>query len=338
MKRLGFLYGIIHCCIEIICFFLLSRCFSDNASVLFLWAFVFDFLAFVPQGLIGVLYDRKTKIRIDLLAVFCFICSIITSLFEMKLFTMLFMCIGNMILHETGAVITANNSNGKLAPSAIFVAGGSFGLITGQTLGKTDMSVLWLFVPVIVIVIILLLTIKKYLYRENSNFDIVNEKINKKTIVFAVLFIVAMRSLISYAIPISWKKELWQAFLLFFIMGLGKALGGVLSDKFGSKNIGIVSTILCIPFLIAGENMMVISVIGVFLFSMTMSITFTMLLSLANNKPGVSFGITTVGLFLGVMPMFFIPNIIKSINIILIITGSIICAVLFKAFLKNNEK
>ena len=48
------------------------------------------------------------------------------------------------------------------------------------------------------------------------------------------------------------------------------------------------------------------SLFGMLLFSMTMSITYAMALSIIKNNPGVAFGVTTIGLFLGVLPLFVI--------------------------------
>ena len=120
-------------------------------------------------------------------------------------------------------------------------------------------------------------------------------------------------------------------------MGLGKALGGILSDKFGIKRVAILSTLLAIPFLCFGDNIMIISIIGVMFFSMTMSITLGILVSTLKNSPGLAFGITTIGLFLGTVPIFFI-KLTMNINIILIITVSIMCSILLGLVLKGDEK
>ena len=118
------------------------------------------------------------------------------------------------------------------------------------------------------------------------------------------------------------------------MMGTGKAFGGFLSDKIGARNVSLITTIGCIPFLILGENIMMVSIFGVFLFSMTMSITYGMLLSVIKNNPGLAFGYTTIGLFLGICPVF-IVSISKQINIILIVILSILAML---GFLKTLSK
>ena len=89
-------------------------------------------------------------------------------------------------------------------------------------------------------------------------------------IVLTAFMVTTVRSFIGYAIPISWKKELWQSFVMFSAMGTGKALGGILSDRFGARVVGVASTLCCVPFLLVGDNRMLISIIGIFLFSLTM--------------------------------------------------------------------
>ena len=49
-------------------------------------------------------------------------------------------------------------------------------------------------------------------------------------------------------------------------MGIGKALGGILSDKFGMRKVAIISTLLAVPFLCFGDNIMIVSLIGVMMF------------------------------------------------------------------------
>jgi len=55
-----------------------------------------------------------------------------------------------------------------------------------------------------------------------------------------------------------------------------------------------------------GNSVMTVSLIGVGLFSMTMPLTIGLLVSRMPEAPGFSFGITTVALFAGSLPAFFL--------------------------------
>ena len=119
-------------------------------------------------------------------------------------------------------------------------------------------------------------------------------------------------------------------------MGIGKALGGILIDTIGIRKTSIISTILAIPFLCFGNNYMLISLIGVMFFSMTMSVTLAILVSCLKKSPGLAFGLTTIGLFLGTVPIFFF-KLSQTINIILIITLSILCLIILLGITRKKE-
>ena len=59
------------------------------------------------------------------------------------------------------------------------------------------------------------------------------------------------------------------------------------------------------------------------------------LASVLKKTPGLAFGITTIGLFLGTAPIFFIKLTMK-INIVLIIVISIICSIALGYVLKKD--
>jgi MFS family permease len=139
-----------------------------------------------------------------------------------------------------------------------------------------------------------------------------------------------------YGIPTSWNKTVFQTVLLFVTMGIGKALGGILSDKFGMRKVAIISTLLAVPFLCFGDKIMIVSLIGVMMFSMTMAITLAILVSVLKDNPGLAFGITTIGLFLGTAPIFFI-KISQTLNIIIICVFSVLCSIALGYILKEDK-
>ena len=306
-KTLAISYFLFFFFVEIICFTLIQKFMSFNESILL--ALVFDFFAFVPQIFFGVINTKFKKLDLGSIGVLLMFIGLI--FFDLNnitklIISMIFIGIGNTILHECGAISTVITGNGKLFPSALFVSGGSFGLVLGKYLSTIVESKWLMLIPLALIEIIVLLTNKYWLDKnvKYPKYNLTKRHIGPAIIIFVATFITFARSFIGYAIPISWNKSVWQTFLLFSLMGIGKAFGGYISDKFGAKITGILTTLCCIPFLIFGENVMMISIIGVFLFSMTMSITYGMLLSVIKDNPGVAFGFTTIGLFLGLMPVF----------------------------------
>ena len=121
-------------------------------------------------------------------------------------------------------------------------------------------------------------------------------------------------------------------------MGFGKALGGIVTDKLGYKLSAIISIAGALPFLLFGDALPIISLTGVLLYSMSMPITVGIVYSKFPSAPGFSFGITTIGLFLGTVPEFFItlPNLLTQQ--IVLATLSITALTLILICLKKEVK
>lgn len=335
----GYLYFYIHFIVEVTCFYYLSRV-TDGSYIVWLIPIIYDAFAFVPQGVFGYISDKFPKLRIDLIGILLLFLSYAILIFtSLSVFYSLFvLCIGNCMLHISGAEATLKTSNGKLSPSAIFVSGGSFGVVSGRLLYRFNLPIYFI-LPLILSMIPFAMLAKEYEDDNKSKelkHDYVKENINPMIILFIALFIVIIRGYVGYGIPTSWNKSVIQNVLLFSFMGIGKALGGILSDLYGIRKIGVLSTLIAIPFLSFGDNIMVISLIGVMLFSMTMAITLGMLASIFKKNPGLAFGYTTIGLFLGTAPIFFIKIIGLMNNIVLIAISSVICSLLLGITLKKE--
>lgn len=334
----GYLYFYVHFVVEVVCFFYLTR-ISDSPIV---WTipFLYDAFAFVPQSIIGYISDKYPEFKVGLNGVvllFLGIC-VFSFLDISKYISLFIICLGNCFLHISGAEDTLKTSNGTLSSSAIFVAGGSFGVISGRLLAKTAIAP-WLLLPFILTIIPFVLYAETFINKESncSKFNYVKNTIKPGIIILIAVFVVIIRGYMGYGIPTSWNKTVIQNVLLFTFMGIGKALGGILSDTFGIRKVAILSTLLAVPFLCFGDEIMIISLFGVMAFSMTMSITLGILVSTLKKTPGLAFGLTTIGLFLGTVPIFFVktPNILY--NSIMIATLSVLCSYLLALVLKGDK-
>lgn len=252
--------------------------------------------------------------------------------------SLIILCLGNAFLHVAGAENTLKVSDGKLSPAAIFVSGGSFGVVSGRLLARTSINPLLLIVPILTMIPFVFLADTYITKTSNTEkFDFVKTNINKEFIILVGVLVVIIRGYMGYGIPTSWNKTTVQLIIFFCTMGLGKALGGILSDLIGIRKTAIMSTLLAIPFLCFGDNIMIVSLIGVMFFSMTMAITLGILVSVLKKSPGLAFGLTTIGLFLGTAPIFFIKLSYIG-NIIIIISMSILCAIALGYVLKEDKK
>ena len=336
--KIGYLYFYIHFIVEVVCFFYLSK-ITNNSYIIWLIPFIYDGLAFVPQSIIGYLSDKYQKTNMGFIGIILlFMAYLIYILTDFTIYlSLIILSLGNAFLHISGAESTLRNSDGKLSPAAIFVSGGSFGVITGKMLASMSIPSTVMLLLIISMIPFILLANTYHKRRSDTNkFNYIRDDIKPGLVVIIAVFIVTVRGYMGYGIPTTWNKTTLQAIIFFFTMGIGKALGGILSDIFGIRRVAVLSTLFAIPFLCFGDNIMIISLIGVMLFSMTMAITLGILVSVLKRTPGLAFGLTTIGLFLGTAPIFFI-KLNNVVNIYIIIIFSILCMILLRWVLKKDD-
>ena len=341
MKRnlIGILYFFIHFIIEITSFYIITTYTSSN--LVWILALLYDFLAFVPQGLFGYLKDRGVKLNFSLIGLVLSTLALILLYFKLNpIIVILVISIGNCLIHVEGAEETLRSSSGRMTPSALFVSGGSFGLITGKLLSKYNVNVLYIIIINLLMIIPLILT-RKYKYLiDNKNlekYNYANKGINYKVIIFYATIVVIIRSYMGYGIPTSWNKTVLQTITLFCFMGTGKALGGILIDHIGIRKTAFISTLGSLPFLIFGNNLMFISLIGIMFFSMTMAITLGLIVSVIKKYPGIAFGFTTLGLFLGTVPIFFYRVNSVFVNSIIVTTLTLVCVIILSVICRKEN-
>ena len=329
--RSGLLYFYVHFVTEVVCFFVLSR-YTGTRPEIWLIFLAYDMLAFVPQGMIGYISDRFPRISMGSAGLLMLAFAVI--LFEHipnPYVSLVVLCLGNCLVHVCGAETTLRTADGKLSGSAIFVSGGSFGVVTGRLLAKTGCSC-WPLIILVLTALPLTYYAKRYIndndmpYSEQcSNFRYARPDMAKWAVIIMAVTIVAVRGFMGYGIPTSWNKTAIQTVMLFSFMGIGKALGGIAADHIGFRKTAMISTVIAAPLLMAGDQYMVISLIGVMFFSMTMAITLGLLVSVLQSTPGLAFGLTTIGLFIGTAPVFFFKFTTVSANSIMITVLSCLC-------------
>lgn len=342
--RVGYLYFYIHFVVEVLCFFVLARLVGDS---FFLWfaPLFYDAFAFVPQSIIGYIYDKRPSVYFPYIGLFLLLVGFILFCLDLvnPYIGLLLVCLGNAVLHVDGACVTLKCSGGMLSVSAIFVAGGSFGVITGKLLGQSNLA-FWFIVALGLSTIPFIILSHMY-YSEASKkdlscsgFDYADKNLSKLKIILLAVFIVIVRGYMGYGIPTSWNKTTIEAILLYSAMGIGKAFGGILSDSYGIRKTSVLSSLLALPFLIFGDNLMIVSLIGVMLFSMTMSVTLALLVSVLKHVPGLAFGLTTIGLFIGTVPIFFFRFTTVFSNSVVIVVFTLLCSIIFMHIIRRDEK
>lgn len=334
----GILFFIMHIAIEVVSYMLLYLKFSTYVAVFII--FIYDFFAFVPQLIIGEWHNKHKETNVGYIGLIFFIIAIVlikTNNYVIYILAILFLSFGNAILHECGAIAVASVSERNIFPSALFVSGGTIGIVIGTYLASVNVSVNVLFIFVAIILAILFFTEKTWCKEDVRYIDVnaANLDCGPKVVLFVAFVVVMLRSYMGFVVPISWKETFFHTIVLSLGLGIGKALGGYLCDVIGYRKVGFISTIACVPFIALGNKYMFLSLVGLLLFSMTMSVTYAMALSVIKRNPGVAFGVTTIGLFAGALPLFFF-RFSTTANLIIIVALSLLCYILLKITLKGD--
>ena len=341
----GFLYFYVHFVTEVVCFFVLSR-YVEDAPVAWLVSFTFDMLAFVPQGLFGYVSDKHRKVAFGVPGLALLGAAVLLQQFTAWTFvSLIVLCIGNAFTHVNGAEVTLRTANGSLSHSAVFVAGGSFGVVCGKLLASSG-APFWLVLVLAATAVPFAILAQMYLSDGAATYDAVpcrafrynNPRISKGLVILLATTVVIVRGYMAYGIPISWKKTTLQTVILFCFMGVGKALGGILADLFGVKKVALASIAVALPFLLFGDRHMFVSLIGVMFFSMTMSVTLAVLVSVLPRSPGLAFGFTTIGLFLGTVPVFFLKITSLAANCVMLAALTAVCLLCFAISIRKDER
>ena len=334
----GALFFLFHLSIEAVSYMLLFLKFGTYVSMSIV--FIYDFFAFVPQSIFGEIHNKNKKVNIGYIGIILFTVAILlinTQDNSIYLIAIILISLVNAIMHECGAIAVGSVSKSNIFPSALFVSGGAIGIVVGRFLAMNHISIYYVFIFIVFIFFILYFTENTWCKNDIKYIDInvVKNGFSPHLIFIIALFVLIIRSYMGFVLPLSWNKKFIHIVILSIFLCIGKALGGYFCDTIGYKKVSFASTILCVPFIVFGNFNMIISLIGIMLFSMNMSITYAMLLSIIKNNPGVAFGITTIGLFLGVLPLFFV-NFSQFTNIVIIIVMSIISYILLDKTIKDD--
>ena len=331
MKRrslyaLGSCFFLSHFFLEVVSFFILTR-YTDS-PLMWTLALLYDFYAFVPQGIYGALRDRFFP-RVNFARIGAALLAAAAALMQLSVSpyaVIAVLSVGNGMVHIHGAEETLRRSPGHLTPSAVFVAGGSFGLITGRLLAGTGLSGWWMIAAAALAALpaeaaerlsppALPENLKRYRFADRS--------LPRWALIALAVLAVAMRSYMGYGVPTAWNRTVPQTVALFACLGAGKALGGLLADRLGLRKTVLLSTLGALPFLLCGNRNMPLSLIGLLLFSMTMAVTLGLLVSVLPDAPGVAFGCTTLGLAAGTFPAFLFQIGSFAVNCVIVAALSV---------------
>ncbi len=298
------IYSIAHALVDAAClamlFSILPSSGADSSQVLFLSILVYNVIAFSTQPVIGILADNLKKPAFWAVAGILLVAAA-TLLLEVPLWAAVFAGLGNALFHIGGGITSLNLARGKAALPGIFVAPGALGVAAGLWIGKGGYFTAWLFILLLAVsgVIILLLPGTQPAVKKFSGslkwFE---------TVILLLLVSVAIRSLVGMSLVFPWKSDPLLLAALTAAVVLGKALGGILGDRFGWIAVAVSGLVLSAPMLAFFPQIPIIAIAGIFLFNLSMPITLIGVAGMLPAHNGFAFGLTTLALIIGAGPAF----------------------------------
>lgn len=264
---------------------------------------LYALLAFGIQPLLGLAVDALQAPR-KFAALGCL--ALAVSLFlpgQAPIPAICLACIGNALFHLGGGSISLNLAPGRATEPGFFVAPGALGLAAGIIAGKAGLPLEW---PLILLltaagVAILALEHPPVDYRRTP---VGGEAGYFRLILLLLLTSVAVRSLVGLAAVFPWKTQGALLWILPLAVVGGKALGGVLADRFGWTRVAVGALLTSAPLMALGAGLPWLALPGVILFQMTMPVTLVAVAAMYPGRSAFAFGLTCLALFAGAYPVY----------------------------------
>lgn len=334
------IYSIIHCIVDMACAMLIAGILtpvSTGTNSLVIAIILYNLFAFAFQLPFGILADKINKNAI-VSVIGCLFVIIAYFINSFAILSCIIAGIGNALFHIGGGIDVLNISDKKATLPGIYVATGAMGLYIGSKTTYLGFNKFYIIIILLTISIVALLWLYKQVKQkykinnEEPKFESISNK--KQIVIYCLLITICIRGYLGLILNFEWKSNFIIGLVCVTAVVLGKILGGILGDKFGWRKISTLSLIIsAILFIFVFDNS-ICGVLAILLFNMTMPITLTALSNMFNNNKGMAFGLTTLALFIGAIPVLFGYTNFLFNNIALFITTVLSSLILYVGFKK----
>lgn len=307
-------YGTAHALVDAACIMLVLGGIDVGQDFL-VYIILYNMLAFGLQLPLGWLLDRLHH-PVPAVVAGCVTVSAAVLLFRHPLMAIGLAGIGNALFHTGGGTVALNLRPGKASFPGLFVAPGGIGLFAGALiLQRYD------FHPEIIALALwcagaLMAGVKRprivYAARKERMGSLLD---------FAILLLmvtICMRSLVGLSIHFSWQSDPFLLYAIPVAIALGKGMGGFMADYLGWIKVAVGGLVVSSLLLLFGEQWVMAGIAGLFFFNLTMPVTLVAISNLLPGRPGFSFGLTTLAILAGALPVFFGYKAFLALNPVMI--------------------
>lgn len=308
-KRIVGIYSIIHFIVDLSCAILVSNLVTQKmgeGTNLFIAILLYNFFAFAIQLPIGIIADKINKNAICS-ALGCLLVAIAFGFSSFGITSCIIAGIGNAMFHIGGGIDVLNISDKKATFSGVFVSTGAMGIFFGGKSASIGFNKYYIVISILLISAISLFWLYNKIKDKVKNEKVIIPTINTNEILAIVCLIitVVIRGYVGLILSFEWKDNFILALISILAVVFGKMIGGVIGDKIGFMKISLISLIISAFLFIFAFNNSILGILAILFFNMTMPITLTALSNILFNNKGMAFGLLTVALFIGAVPVFF---------------------------------
>ena len=270
--------------------------------------FLYNFFAFAAQAPLGYWADRLGR-PVAVAACGCLLVATGACLSNTPLLGLLILGLGNALFHVGGGIVTLSLAQNRATLPGVFVAPGTLGVAAGTAFGAANVHPAPLFVVLLVIaaaaMAILGLSIRPVGQTNSSRQTPLKGSDVFSVAVLLLCVTISLRQIVGGFGMETAKDWLFAATAAVFF---GKALGGILADRFGWHGFTITMVLFSAPLLFCSHTFPLIGVIGLLFFSMSMPVTLTALSVLFPGRPGLAFGLASLALCFGAFTALFVSD------------------------------
>ncbi len=280
------LMGVSHFMVDFTCALLVANIAKTDIALALL---LYNFCAFALQMPLGLIVEHRfTPYKVASVGMIMVVLS--WALLGAPEVALIVAGVGNALFHLGGGISVMNKSS-RSGPLGVFIAPGAMGIYLGAVLPQS-----WLMQAAVVTATLAVVTWRRH--EVPTSPPITQTLPPPYTAVFCIFSVVVVRGFVGVVQAFPWKSE-WM-FLFVLAVVVGKAVGGYLSDMFGSFAVGTISLTLSAVCFIFPQSV-TLGLLGMFSFQMTMPITLSAVAKMTSK--GFGFGLLTFGLFVGSIPL-----------------------------------
>lgn len=294
-------YSLAHAVVDAACIAVVFAMVRVGINQIWPIILMYDVIAFSIQPLLGLLVDRL-KITAPLAAVGMMLVAMSTLMLDAPLAAVIVTGIGNALFHVAGGQVSLELDFGKATLPGIFVAPGALGVTVGIMIGKSGSFISWPFEIILLVLAVAVLFLPRH--TSTAPRDLPGKIRWFEAILLLLLVSVAIRSLVGQSLVLPWKADPGLLIGFTLCVVLGKALGGLLADRFGWATVGVGGLVISAPILAFCTSSPAMIYAGIFLFNLSMPVTLVCVSRLLPGRSGFAFGLTALALIIGALPVF----------------------------------